>query len=138
MKEQIQGFLSELDSIYRKAFELGEVDLGFERLARWKRRVAQFLEENLSEEDAQPDWGEVNAWTDLGDQIERCRSVLVALLEELESHPEMASRHPQHPSTPEENQRTDKEILELKPSFYGIGVDIRELCRRLKKWFKAG
>ena len=142
MKEQIQGFLSELDSIYRKAFELGEVKLGWERLDRWKRRVAQFLEENLSEQEAQPFWGGVNDWTDLGDEIKKCASVLVALIEELESHPEMGRRHPvaTHPSsTPEEDHRTDKtELIEMKPGIYGIHLNIRELCRRLREWFKAG
>ena len=84
----IEGFLAELEGIYEEGVLADNADLGWERLDRWKRRVSRFLEENVSDEEAQGFQGGVDDFTDLGEEIDKCKNSLVALLEELGSHPD--------------------------------------------------
>lgn len=90
----IERFLAELPSIYEEGIRAGKVDLGWELLERWKRRVSRFLEENVSDEEAQAFRGGVDPFADLGDEINKCKSSLVAFLEELKSHPDMVIVRP--------------------------------------------
>jgi len=88
--DKIYPFISELDVIYQQAIPTGQSDLGWERLDRWKERVSHFLKENLSEKEAERLSGGSDPFIDLGDEIERCKNTLTALVEELEAHPAMA------------------------------------------------
>lgn len=92
--EQIGVLLQELTTISDQAFRGGEVDLGWERLERLKRRLSRLLAEEVSEEEAlafQFPFDD-SPFTDLGDEIDKCRNSLVALAEELRSHPEVRAR----------------------------------------------
>jgi hypothetical protein len=88
--EQIDGFLQELNTIFDRTFLEGQGDLGWERLERLKRRLSRFLAEEVSEEEALAFQLPLDdsPFTDLGDDIERCKNRLVALAEELRLHPE--------------------------------------------------
>jgi len=85
----IERFLAELESIYEEGIGAGKADLGWERLDRWKRRVSRFLAENVSDEEAHALQDGVDDLTDLGEEIDRCKNSLVALLEELGAYPDM-------------------------------------------------
>lgn len=92
--EQIDVLLQELTTISDQAFRGGEVDLGWERLERLKRRLSRLLAEEVSEEEAlafQFPFDD-SPFTDLGDEIDKCRNSLIALAEELRSHPEVRTR----------------------------------------------
>jgi hypothetical protein len=92
--EKIGTILQELDAIYERAFRDGQTDLGWELLERLKRRVSRLLGEEVSEEEAlafQLPLAD-SPFTDLGDDIERCKNKLGALAEELRSHPEVRTR----------------------------------------------
>jgi len=93
--EQIDGSLQELTTIFDQAFQGGQVDLGWKRLESLTRRIARLIAEEVSEDEAlafqfQSD---VDVFSDLGDEIDKCRNSLVALSEELRSHPEIRTRH---------------------------------------------
>lgn len=88
IRGKIEGSIAELENIYEEGILAGKGDLGWDRLARWKRRVSQFIAENVSAQEAQALQGAVDDFTDLGDEITRCRDFLVALLEEIRSHPD--------------------------------------------------
>jgi len=93
--EQIDGSLQELTTIFDQAFQGGQADLGWKRLERLTRRIARLLSEEVSEDEAlafQFQSG-VDPFSDLGDEIDRCRNSLVAIAEELRSHPEVRTRH---------------------------------------------
>lgn len=94
--EQIGGFLQELATIHERAFRDGQVDLGWDRLERLKRRISRLLAEEVSEEEALAFQLPLDAspFTDLGEEVESCRNSLMALTEELRSHPEIRSRRP--------------------------------------------
>ena len=104
----IESFLAELPSIYEEGIRAGKGDLGWERLERWKRLVSRFLAESVSDEEAQAFQGGVDDFTDLGDEINKCKSSLVALLEDLKSHPDMVIDRPavRTAPAPQEAQRT--------------------------------
>jgi len=93
--EQIDGSLQELTTIFDQAFQGGQVDLGWKRLESLTRRIARLIAEEVSEDEAlafQFQSG-VDVFSDLGDEIDKCRNSLVALSEELRSHPEIRTRH---------------------------------------------
>ena len=93
--EQIDGSLQELTTIFEQAFRGGQVDLGWKRLERLIRRIARLIAEEVSEDEAlafQSQSG-VDPFSDLSDEIDKCRNSLVALSEELRSHPEVRTRH---------------------------------------------
>jgi hypothetical protein len=93
--EQIDGSLQELTTIFDQAFQGGQVDSGWKRLERLIRRIARLIAEEVSEDEAlafQFQSG-VDPFSDLGDEIDKCRNSLVALAEELRSHPEVRTRH---------------------------------------------
>jgi len=94
--EQIDALLQELTTISDQAFRGGEVDLGWERLERLKRRLSRLLAEEVSEEEALAFQFPLDdsPFTDLGDEIDKCRNSLIALAEELRSHPEVRRKHP--------------------------------------------
>lgn len=92
--EQIGRFLEELTTIHEQAFQGGQVDLGWERLERLKRRATRLLADEVSEDEAWAFQGNDDPFTDLGDEIDRCRNSLIALAEELRSHPEVRRKHP--------------------------------------------
>jgi hypothetical protein len=109
----IERFLAELPSIYEEGILTGEADSGWERLERWKRRVSRFLEENVSDEEAQALRGGVDDFTDLGDEIDRCKSSLVAFLDELRSYPDMIIDKPAVGTAPalQEAPRTEWDVF---------------------------
>lgn len=93
--EQIDGSLQELTTIFDQAFQGGQVDLGWKRLERLRRRIARLIADEVSEDEAlafEFQFGG-NPFSDLGHEIDKCRNSLVALAEELRSHPEVRTRH---------------------------------------------
>ena len=92
--EQIDALLQELTTISDQTFRGGEVDLGWERVERLKRRLSRLLAEEVSEEEALAFQFPLDdsPFTDLGDEIDKCRNSLIALAEELRSHPEVRTR----------------------------------------------
>jgi pyrimidine deaminase RibD-like protein len=110
----IETFLGELEKIYEESIPAGNADLGWERLRRWKRRVCQFLGENVSEEEAQALQDGVDDFTDLGDEINNCKNSLVALLEEIRSHPDMVGNRTPVQTAPAAMQTDpDRKWMEL-------------------------
>lgn len=91
--EQIGGLIEELSIIRDQAFQGDQVDLGWERLERLKRRATKLLAEEVSEDEAWTFQHEADPFTDLGDEIDSCRNSLIALAEELRAHPEVRARH---------------------------------------------
>jgi hypothetical protein len=91
--EQIGRLVEELRTIREQTFQDDQVDLGWERLERLKRRATELLAEEVSEDEAWAFQGNDDLFTDLGDEVDRCRNALVALAEELRSHPEVRARY---------------------------------------------
>ncbi len=109
----IESFIAELGDIYKEGILAGNTDFGFERLKRWKRRISRFLAENVSDEEAQALQGDVDYFTDLGDEIDSCKSSLVALLNELRSHPDMVIDKParEMPSKRSSTKVSDRQLM---------------------------
>lgn len=93
--DQLEGCLQELTTIFDQAFRGGQVDLGRQRLERLRRRIARLLREEVSEEESVAFQFQSGGdeFSDLGDEIDQCRNWLVAIAEELRSHPEVRTRH---------------------------------------------
>ena len=89
--EQIGRLIEELSTIREQAFQGDQVDLGWERLERLKRRATKLLAEEVSEDEALEFQSQSGGdpLSDLGDEIDECRNWLIALTEELRSHPEI-------------------------------------------------
>lgn len=109
----IESFIAELEDIYKKGILAGNTDFGFELLKRWKRRISRFLAKNVSNEEAQALEGDVDDFTDLGDEIDSCKSSLMALLDELISHPDMVIDKPTVRTVPppQETLRTEWDVF---------------------------
>ena len=83
---QIDSFLIELEKIESKSEEGESADLSWDRLERWKSRVNRHLEDHLPSEEIDDFPDESHIFADLNEEIERCRSYLVALRDDLLSH----------------------------------------------------
>lgn len=90
IKKELQSLLLKIDTIYKEAIPTGEFDLGWARLERCKARISEFLRENVSDEEAQAFRTIPDPFSDLGEEIDRCRNLLVTFLEELDAYPNKA------------------------------------------------
>lgn len=83
---QIDSFLIELDKIESKSDEGESAELSWGRLERWKSRIYRYLQDHLPSEEIDDFPDESHIFADLNEEIERCRSYLVALRDDLLSH----------------------------------------------------
>jgi len=143
--EHIDGSLQELTTIFDQAFQGGQVDLGWKRLEGLTRRIARLIAEEVSEDEAlafQFQSG-VDAFSDLGNEIDKCRNSLIAFAEEVRSRPEIRSRHQTGVSskaggtTAEENAAWDVFICHASEDKEPFVRELAEALRAkgLKVWY---